>query len=103
MNVFISSVIRNFESYRAAAKKAVTLLGHVPVMCEDFGARPYSSQEACMTEVEQADAVATSSFTMSHRSEQEVEERRLLIPATPAAYGRWLADVMFKFKRKLAA
>lgn len=57
MNVFISSVVRNFESYRAAAKKAVTLLGHVPVMCEDFGARPYSSQEACMTEVEQADVV----------------------------------------------
>ncbi|WP_256349745.1 DUF4062 domain-containing protein, partial [Pseudomonas gingeri] len=50
-------VVRNFESYRTAAKKAVTLLGHVPVTCEDFGARPYSSQEACMTEVEQADVV----------------------------------------------
>ncbi|MFG0542959.1 DUF4062 domain-containing protein [Pseudomonas sp. YQ_5] len=57
MNVFISSVVRNFESYRAAAKKAALLLGHVPVMCEDFGAWPYSSQEACMTEVEQADVV----------------------------------------------
>lgn len=57
MNVFISSVVRNFEHYRAAAKKAVSLLGHTPVMCEDFGARPYSSEVACMTEVDQADVV----------------------------------------------
>ncbi|WP_426234791.1 DUF4062 domain-containing protein [Pseudomonas sp. TWP3-2] len=57
MKVFVSSVVRNFEPYRAAAKKAVSLLGHTPVMCEDFGARPYSSQEACMTEVDQADVV----------------------------------------------
>lgn len=57
MKVFVSSVVKNFEQYRAAAKKAVSLLGHTPVMCEDFGARPYSSQEACMTEVDQADVV----------------------------------------------
>ncbi|AQY65706.1 DUF4062 domain-containing protein [Pseudomonas veronii] len=57
MKVFVSSVVRDFEQYRAAAKKAVSLLGHTPVMCEDFGARPYSSQEACMTEVDQADIV----------------------------------------------
>lgn len=57
MNVFISSVVRNFEHYRATAKKAVSLLGHTPVMCEDFGARPYSSEVACMTEVDQADVV----------------------------------------------
>lgn len=57
MKVFVSSVVRDFEQYRAAAKKAVSLLGHTPVMCEDFGARPYSSQEACMTEVDQADVV----------------------------------------------
>lgn len=57
MKVFVSSVVRNFEQYRAAAKKAVSLLGHTPVMCEEFGARPYSSQEACMTEVDQGDVV----------------------------------------------
>lgn len=57
MNVFISSVVRGFEAYRAAAKKAVMLLGHRPVMSEDFGARPYSSEVACMTEVDQADVV----------------------------------------------
>ncbi len=57
MKVFVSSVIGEFEQYRVAARKAITLLGHTPVMCEDFGARPYSSQHACMTEVEQADVV----------------------------------------------
>lgn len=57
MKVFVSSVVSGFESYRAAARKAITLLGHSPVMCEDFGARPYSSQHACMTEVEHSDVV----------------------------------------------
>lgn len=54
MKVFVSSVVGH---YRAAARKAVTLLGLTPVMCEDFGARPDSSQHACMSEVEQADVV----------------------------------------------
>ena len=57
MKVFVSSVVSGFEQYRAAARKAITLLGHTPVMCEEFGARPYSSQHACMTEVDQADVV----------------------------------------------
>lgn len=57
MKVFVSSVVGGFEQYRAVARKAITLLGHTPVMCEDFGARPYSSQHACMTEVDQADVV----------------------------------------------
>lgn len=57
MKVFVSSVVSGFEQYRAAARKAITLLGQTPVMCEDFGARPYSSQHACMTEVGQADVV----------------------------------------------
>lgn len=55
MRVFISSVVRNFEVYRAAARRAVGLLQHQAIMCEDFGARPDSSEVACMTEVDQAD------------------------------------------------
>lgn len=57
MKVFISSVVRDFEVYRAAARKAVGLLQHQAIMCEDFGARPDSSEVACMTEVDQADVV----------------------------------------------
>ncbi|OSR65084.1 hypothetical protein BV326_05444 [Pseudomonas syringae pv. actinidiae] len=57
MNVFISSVVNGFEEYRAAARNAVTLVGYTPKMSEEFGARPYSSQTACMMEVDQADVV----------------------------------------------
>jgi hypothetical protein len=57
VKVFISSVVRNFEVYRAAARRAVGLLQHQAIMCEDFGARPDSSEVACMTEVDQADVV----------------------------------------------
>ncbi|WP_133775238.1 DUF4062 domain-containing protein [Pseudomonas graminis] len=57
VKVFISSVVRGFEAYRASARKAVGLLQHQTIMCEDFGARPDSSEVACMTEVDQADVV----------------------------------------------
>ncbi len=53
--VFISSVISGYESYRQAAKEAVELMDHRPVMSENFGARPYPSEVACITEVEQSD------------------------------------------------
>jgi hypothetical protein len=53
--IFISSVIRGFEAFRDAARKGVSLMGDVPVMSEEFGARPYSSERACLTEIEQAD------------------------------------------------
>jgi len=53
--VFISSVVTGFEAYRAAARKAVELLGHRPVMSETFGARAHSSEIACITEVQQSD------------------------------------------------
>ncbi len=54
-NVFISSVIKDFESYREAAKKAVELMRYKPIMSESFGARHYSSEIACITEVEKSD------------------------------------------------
>lgn len=45
--IFISSVMRDFGPQRAAAKEAVLRLRQVPVMAEDFGALPISSQTAC--------------------------------------------------------
>lgn len=56
MRVFISSVITAFEEYRSAARKAVELLGHTPVMAEEFGARPETPQEACLQGVQNSDA-----------------------------------------------
>jgi hypothetical protein len=46
--VFISSVMRDFGLQRAAAKEAVIRLRQEPVMAEDFGAQPISSQTACL-------------------------------------------------------
>ena len=54
--IFISSVVGGFEGFRIAAKRAVELMGDRPIMCEDFGARPHSSEVACITEVESSDA-----------------------------------------------
>jgi hypothetical protein len=56
MRVFISSVVNGFEVYREAARRAVENIAAIPVMCEDFGARPYSSERACLTEIEGSDA-----------------------------------------------
>jgi hypothetical protein len=53
--VFISSVITDFEEYRQAAKRAVEIMGNRPVMSEVSGARPYSPEKACVTEVETSD------------------------------------------------
>lgn len=55
MKVFISSVVRGFEQLRAAAKSAVEALDMKPIMSEHFGARTYSSEHACLTEVDQCD------------------------------------------------
>lgn len=54
--VFVSSVVSGFEAERQAARDAIALLDLRPVMCEDFGAQPYSSELACISEAEQSDA-----------------------------------------------
>ncbi len=53
--VFISSVIGGFEEYRQSAREAVELMDLRPVMSEYMAARPYSSEVACINEVEQSD------------------------------------------------
>lgn len=52
---FLSSVVGGFESFRQAAAEGCRSAGYQPVMCESFGARPYSSEIACITEVEQSE------------------------------------------------
>jgi hypothetical protein len=53
--IFISSVIKGFETERAAARKAVESLNQRPIMAEDFGARPSSAQNACLDGVRESD------------------------------------------------
>lgn len=57
MKVFVSSLITGMEPIRAAARSAVTTLGHEPIMAEDFTALPHSPQVACLEGVRQAGAV----------------------------------------------
>ncbi len=55
--VFISSVIRGYQTYRDAADAAARSLGYTVLRAEDFGARPDSPQEACLTAVRDSDVV----------------------------------------------
>ena len=53
--VFVSSVINGFEEFRTVVRSAIGLMGDQPIMVEDFGARPHSSEAACLSEVAQSD------------------------------------------------
>src|SRR5260221_4248509 len=53
--VFISSVIRDFGAERKAARAAVESLRQIPIMAEDFGAKPSSAQAACLEGVRDCD------------------------------------------------
>ncbi|MEO7067289.1 MAG: DUF4062 domain-containing protein [Rhodanobacter sp.] len=57
MKIFISSVISGYETERAAAKKAIELLGHIPVMAENFQAGPLTPQAACLGALRTSDLV----------------------------------------------
>lgn len=57
MKIFISSLITGMEEFRAATREAILQLGHEPVMAEDFGARPHSSQIACLDGIRQSGLV----------------------------------------------
>ena len=60
MKIFISSLITGFEPLRSAARSAIQVLRHEPVMAEDFGARPTSPQVACLQGVRDSDLVVLS-------------------------------------------
>ena len=53
--MFISSVMRDYQPIRQAAKEAVSRLRHQPVMAEDFGASPLTPQQACLEGVRGSD------------------------------------------------
>ena len=55
MNVFVSSVISEFEEYRAAARRAIISLGYETIRAEDFGASASSPQQACLAGVREAE------------------------------------------------
>jgi len=86
MRVFISSLITGMEEIRAAARSAVTTLGHEPVMAEDFGALPHSPQVACLDGVRRSGATVlilgsryrakqASRLSATHEEYREARER----------------------------
>lgn len=88
--VFISSVMDDFGSERQAAKSAVEALGMRPVMAEDFGPKPYSSQVACREGVRQSDVyvgiagnrygfVGSSGISVTEEEFNEARQRGLPI------------------------
>ena len=90
MKVFISSVITGFETYRAAAAKAVITLGDEVIQAEDFGASVGSPQQTCLDGVREADltilllgerygAKQASGLSATHEEYREARERGLVL------------------------
>ena len=55
MRAFLSSVIKDFGTYRESARRGALLVGMEPVMAEDFPALPVSPQSACLDGVRSSD------------------------------------------------
>jgi hypothetical protein len=90
--VFISSVMRGFGDEREASRKAVESLRMTPVMAETFGAKPHSSQLACLEGVRASDIyvlvlgakygfVAQSGLSVTEEEFNEARQRGLPILA----------------------
>ena len=86
MRIFVSSVITGFEEYRAAARRAVELLGFNPVMAEDLPAQSMTPQQACLEGVRMSDLYVgvlgrrygTPAASGRSPTEEEFEEARSL-------------------------
>ena len=108
MNVFISSLIEEYEQFRAAAAEAIETLGHTVVRAEDFPASPATAQQACLRAVRDADVVVlllgerygasqASGFSATHEEYREARERKPVLVfvesgVTPEASQRAFID-----------
>ncbi len=57
MKVFVSSPVRGYEDLREAARVAIDVLGHEPVLAEDFDASTPSPRETCLAAVRESDVM----------------------------------------------
>lgn len=57
LRVFVSSVVEDYEGYRAAARKGVESAGGEPVLVEDFPSLAASSRNACLDGVASCDVL----------------------------------------------
>ncbi|MBA3512302.1 DUF4062 domain-containing protein [Sphingomonas sp.] len=91
MKIFISSLVRGFEDFRAAAVAAVRSLGHEPVTAETFPAGVSSPRVACLEGVRHADMVVlilgarygrvqpVSGLSATHEEYREAKDHRPVI------------------------
>ena len=90
MKIFISSLIKGMEDIRAAARAAITTFDYVPIMAEDFNARPFSPQVTCLSGLRQSAAVIlilgerygdkqASGYSPTHEEFLEARERLPLL------------------------
>jgi len=86
MKIFVSSVIRGFQSYRDSAVRAARALRHEVKRAEDFAASSATPQQACLAGVRWADAVIlllgarygepqASGLAPTHEEYREARER----------------------------
>lgn len=86
MKIFVSSVIRDFETYRDTAVRAARALRHDVKRAEDFAASPGTPQQACLAGVRWAEAVIllmgarygdrqASGLSATHEEYREARER----------------------------
>jgi hypothetical protein len=57
MKIFISSLITDMHEERSVVREAIEQLDHEPIMAEQFGGQPNSSQVACLNGVRDSAAV----------------------------------------------
>lgn len=99
MKVFISSLIQGMEPIRDAARTAVTMLRHEPIMAEDFRPQPNSPQVACLSGLRQADLVVLvlgehygaaqqSGISPTHEEYREGQGRKPVIAFVQAGVSR---------------
>ena len=97
--VFVSSTMGGFQAYRQAARQAITLVGLMPVMAEDFPAQPRSPESACLEGLRSSDVYVGilgpryGSPTASRRSATEEEFEEASRRSIPRLLFRTMSDV----------
>lgn len=85
--MFVSSVVGDYEDFRAAAAQAIETLGHQILRSEDFPALIGTPQQACLAAVREADVVVVllgkrygalqeSGLSATHEEYREAREQK---------------------------
>ena len=108
MDIFISSVIREFDEYRRATRRAIESLGHTALVAEDFPATAKSPQRACLEGVRRANilvlllgerygAIQESGLSATHEEYRAIREDKPVLAFVQERAG-WLARVVSRDK-----